>query len=143
MILSLLLTLFLIICSYTDIKKKEIYFKVLLPFFLTGVIAAAVSGREAVLAALLGAAAGIALLLLSFITRGAIGEGDGLVLVVTGVFLGISENLRLLTVALFLSALFSVGAMIIKGWKRDRELPFVPFLLAAFLIIRTGGQFCI
>jgi len=143
MILSLLLTLFLIICSYTDIKKKEIYFKVLLPFFLTGVIAAAVSGREAVLAALLGAAAGIALLLLSFITRGAIGEGDGLVLVVTGVFLGISENLRLLTFALFLSALFSVGAMIIKGWKRDRELPFVPFLLAAFLIIRTGSKFCI
>ncbi len=143
MILSLLLTLFLIICSYTDIKMKEIYFKVLLPFFLTGVIAAAVSGREAVLAALLGAAAGIALLLLSFITRGAIGEGDGLVLVVTGVFLGISENLRLLTFALFLSALFSVGAMIIKGWKRDRELPFVPFLLAAFLIIRTGGKFCI
>ena len=143
MILSLLLTVFLIICSYTDIKKKEIYFKVLLPFFLAGVIAAAVTGREAVLAAVLGAAAGIALLLLSFITKGAIGEGDGLVLVVTGVFLGISENMRLLTFALFLSALFSVGAMILKGWKRDRELPFVPFLLAAFLIIRTGGRFCI
>lgn len=143
MILSIFVAVFLLICSYTDIKNKEIHLKVLLPFFLTGVIIAAVSGRDAVIGALTGTIAGIALLLLSFITRGAIGEGDGLVLVVTGVFLGFFGNLRLLVSALFLSALFSVGAMIIKGWKKERELPFVPFLLAAFLIIRICDISCI
>jgi len=143
MILSILITAFLLICSYTDIRNNEIYLKVLLPFFLAGVIIAAASGPEAVITALTGTAAGIALLIISRITKGAIGEGDGLILVVTGIFLGFSENLRLLTFALFLSALFSVGAMILKGWKKDRELPFVPFLLAAFLIIKIGDRYYI
>ena len=74
-------------------------------------------------------------MLLSFITNGAVGEGDGLVLIVTGIYLGFVMNLRLIFFALFLSALISIGAVIIKGWKKDRELPFMPFLLTAFLII--------
>ena len=138
---TILVTFFLIICAVTDIRARVIHLWVLIPFAAAGLIFAAFSGKEALISGAVGALAGLFLFFLSFATGGAVGEGDGLVLMTTGVYLGFLMNLRLLCSALFLSAVVSVGAVVIKGWKKDRELPFMPFLLAAFIFIKTGDHF--
>lgn len=132
---------FLAISSITDIREKVIYLRVLIPFALIGILIAASSGREAVISGAAGVIIGLLMLLLSFATKGAVGEGDGLVLMTTGIYLGFLGNLRLLCSGLFLSALFSLGAIVIRGWKRDRELPFMPFLLAGFFVVIIGDRF--
>ncbi len=129
---------FLLICAYTDIRDRVIHVRVLLPFLAAGLIPAAFSGRDALISAFAGALCGAVLLILSFITKGAIGEGDGLVLAVTGVYLGFFHNIRLLFLALFLSAIVSVISIFLKGWKKDREIPFMPFLLVAFIFTEIG-----
>lgn len=132
---------FLAISSITDIREKVIYLRVLIPFALIGILIAASSGREAVISGAAGVIIGLLMLLLSFATKGAVGEGDGLVLMTTGIYLGFLGNLRLLCSGLFLSALFSLGAIVIRGWNRDRELPFMPFLLAGFFVVIIGDRF--
>ncbi len=135
-----LLTFFLIICAYTDIRARVIHVKVLLPFAAAGLLTAALAGKEAFISGLLGALAGLFILLISLVTKGAVGEGDGLALMVTGMYLGFLMNLRLLFFALFLSALVSAGAVVFRGLKKDSELPFMPFLLAAFIFINIGDH---
>ncbi|MCR4740700.1 MAG: prepilin peptidase [Lachnospiraceae bacterium] len=133
-------TVFLAICAYTDIKERVIHIHVLLPFLAAGIIYAAYSGGNTLLTAAAGAACGVFLLILSFFTKGAIGEGDGLALAVTGVYLGFSANISLILTGLFLSAAASVITVLFKGWKKDREIPFMPFLLTAFVLIKIGEK---
>lgn len=132
---SAILFLFLGICSYTDIRKKVICVKCLPPFFLTGLILAALSGKEGLISAVLGMAAGLFILLISFITNGAVGSGDALALMVTGVFLGVMKNTELLCLSLFISAVFSAAALISGRCGRKTELPFLPFILAAHFLM--------
>ncbi|MBR2186844.1 MAG: prepilin peptidase [Lachnospiraceae bacterium] len=125
---------FLTLCSYSDIKRREIYVKPALALILLGIVFAALQGRDSLLSAFLGALTGVALIIISKLTKGAVGAGDGLVLIVTAFYQGFAGNLSILLMALFLSAVVSATALMIRKCKRDYELPFVPFMLAAFLI---------
>ncbi len=131
----IILFLFLGICSYTDIRKRTVYISCLTLFFLPGLIFCVTSGKEGIVRGLLGMAAGTFLLLVSFATGGAFGEGDALVLMVTGVFLGAVKNTELLCLSLFLSSVTSAGALILKKWGRDTEIPFLPFIFAAHILM--------
>jgi len=129
---------FLGICSYTDIKEKVVYVKVMIPFLLTGLILCISPMGNGIHDALFGMAVGLLVLLLSVLTGGAIGEGDGLVLVITGFYLGFLGNIKLFSTALFLSALVSAAAVIIRKCGRTSELPFMPFLFLSFILIKAG-----
>lgn len=133
---NMILGAFLGICSYTDIRKKVVYVKVIVPFLLVGVLLCISPLGNGIHDALYGMAVGIAILILSFMTNGAVGEGDGLALMITGFYLGFLNNIKLLCMALFLSAIVSVAAVITGKWDRKTELPFMPFLLLSFLIIK-------
>lgn len=125
---------FLTLCSYSDIKRREIYIKPAVVLILSGIVFAALQGKESLISAFFGALTGVALMIISRLTKGAIGAGDGLVLIVTAFYQGFAGNVGMLLLALFLSAVVSATALIIRKVKRDYELPFVPFMLAAFII---------
>ena len=74
-------------------------------------------------------------MVLSWISHGSIGAGDGAVLVATGVFLGFWGNLRLLFLALILSALVAGYLLVIKRKGRKDRMPFIPFLFLADLLL--------
>ncbi len=133
---NMILGTFLGICSYTDIRKKVVYVKVIVPFLLIGILLCISPFGKGIHDALYGTAVGLAILILSFATNGAVGEGDGLVLMISGFYLGFLNNIRLLCMALFLSAIVSVIAVIIGKWGKKTELPFMPFLLLSFFIIK-------
>ena len=85
-----------------------------------------------------GIGVGLVLLLFAAVSRGSIGSGDGYLLCVTGIFLGFWDNLALLMSALLFSAGFAGILLLIKRCGRKEKIPFVPFVLAAYLVFLAG-----
>lgn len=71
---------------------------------------------------------GILFWVISKITKEAIGYGDSWVITLLGIYLGGKDLIRVLFTASFLAAIVSLILMWKQGWKREGNLPFVPFL---------------
>ena len=84
---------------------------------------------------LLGAAVGFAMLGIGFLTREKIGYGDGAIVAVSGIFLGFTENLEMLCIALILLELMALFLIVVRKKGRRYRIPFCPFLLAGYLVI--------
>ncbi len=82
-----------------------------------------------------GCALGFGVILLSKVTGGKIGLGDGILLCVTGLGLGFWTNTELFGLALFLAAVLSILLLILRLVDRKKNIPFVPFLLAGYVIL--------
>ena len=80
-----------------------------------------------------GGALGIIFIVLSMVSK-EIGTGDGVLLVILGLMVGIRRLISILFVALILCA--AVAAVLCLSGKATRKsrVPFVPFLLGGFLI---------
>jgi len=81
-----------------------------------------------------GLAYGITFLLISRITRGALGTGDALIIGTIGIYLGFLHTLAVLFYAFFLGGIFSLILFIMRKASRQTSLPFAPFLTAGFLV---------
>ncbi|MCI5873364.1 MAG: type IV prepilin peptidase [Clostridiales bacterium] len=84
---------------------------------------------------LLGATVGGMLILIAWISRGSVGVGDGIMLTVSGIFLGFWENIVLFMTALGMVSMTALCLIVIKRKERNYRLPFLPFLLAAYLFL--------
>jgi leader peptidase (prepilin peptidase)/N-methyltransferase len=133
--LLLILGVLLFICSLQDFLRKRVYLWIIgigavltfvcLPFMEKISIANCIGGLTV----------GLVILLISKMTGGKIGMGDGILLCVTGIGLGFWNNLELFGVALFLAAVLSIILMILRVVDRKTSIPFIPFLFAGYLII--------
>lgn len=132
---NILLALFLTICSVTDILKKQIYMKVMIPFFSLGLTLFFIESRLSVIEELTGILLGVLLLILARVSAEKIGYGDALMVMVSGTYLGIFLNIKLLMWALFISALFSLLLLILKKAGRHTRIPFAPFLLISYFLM--------
>lgn len=120
------------IMSIMDLKWKRINLYLLIPFLVCGVICNLFYQLLPLASLIGGVAIGIVLLVVSFVTKGKIGSGDGIVLMITGLYLGFYDNLLLLLSATFLSAVVGAFILFIKGMNKNYEIPFIPFLLLSF-----------
>ncbi len=132
---NILLALFLTICSVTDILKKQIYMKVIIPFFSLGLALFFIKSDLSVIEELTGILLGVLLLILARLSSERIGYGDALMVMVSGAYLGIFLNIKLLMWALFISALFSLLLLILKKAGRYTQIPFAPFLLISYFLM--------
>jgi leader peptidase (prepilin peptidase)/N-methyltransferase len=82
---------------------------------------------------LLGLLPGIFLLFLSKATRESIGMGDGVMMLVLGIYLGVRKVLDLFFLSLFLSSIWAGFLLLVKKKRRDWEFPFVPFLFLGYV----------
>ena len=116
-----------------DLRRQEVSLPSLGVFAAAGLAANLLLGYQTEGELFGGLGVGLFVLAASAATKGAKGLGDGLVLCVTGIFLGGTENLRLLTEGLLLCALvLGTGLLLGKAcWKQ--RFPFVPFLCLAQL----------
>ncbi len=127
---------FLGILSFEDIKRKKVG---LIPIALLAASNAAICicmGRELTEVAL-GILPGIFAILVSLCTKGKLGLGDGLVLVATGLVCDWEEVLGFWLIALVLSSLLGIVLMMLKKAGLKTALPFLPFLLVGFLLMKT------
>ena len=132
---KLSLTIFLIVCSITDIRKRIVYLKVLLPFAIIAICIQIFFRGRGIFDIAGGILVGLAMLGLNMLSHGDVGAGDALVLMVTGCFLGLYGNIRLLMGALFFASIFSIVMLLLKRCDRKTPLPFMPFLLASYLFL--------
>jgi len=77
---------------------------------------------------------GAGILALSLMLKGSIGKGDGYLLCISGLALGLKQNLSILFYALFLAGGTAAVLLGLGKVKRDTKLPFVPFLLGGFVL---------
>lgn len=124
------------ICSYEDIKNKHIRVGWLVFFAAAGIILWVIEGKWNIIEILLAILPGLFVLLLAFGTRGGIGEGDGVLLMTIGIFLGGAGVLQIFVYALFLAGGYASFLLLAKKKGREYEIAFVPFLLLAFLVTK-------
>lgn len=82
----------------------------------------------------LGLLPGIVLLVVSFVTKESIGQGDGMVLCILGVFCGAKQAVAILGMAFTLCALLAVILLACKRVTKKTELPFLPCLCAGYCL---------
>lgn len=127
------------ICSYEDIKSRKIGVVMVLLFAIFGVITRLLLGSPDIRGMFGGMILGGALFVLGRAFKGSLGSGDALMVMVSGIYLGFWNNLVLLWIASFLTGI--LGIVLILMGKRNKEIPFAPFLLVAYLVllILEGG----
>lgn len=130
----------LMICSYFDLKEKKIpVIAVLLGIIAITVIN--VIGQDISLpACLIGTVFGGLLLLISRLTKNALGMGDALLVLMIGAGMGIYQTALVLFYGLLVTAVVSTILLCMKRVKRNTEIPFVPFLLIGYVGVILSWQ---
>lgn len=128
----------LAICAAEDIRKKQIHLNLILAFGIVGVVFHMLWQMQTIENVLFGMGVGGALLLLSVLTRGKIGIGDGILLVVTGIYLGLEQNLELLVCSLFICAVYALFLLAMRKRSRKDTVAFVPFVLISYVCMLAG-----
>ena len=138
-IINAVLFLFLVICAVTDIRHKEIYLKVLIPFAIAGLILFIIYRPVSIFEEILGIMTGLVFIGLWAISDGKIGLGDALLMTVTGIFKGGRENAGLIMTAMLMSAVYSIYCLAAKKADRHTKFAFAPFILISFIIMTLCG----
>lgn len=132
-ILKGLVGLLLLLNAWQDWKTREIIPWSLWAFLMVGIVLNIFWDNYSWKSILGGVAVGAVVLVGSWVSRSAIGMGDGFLLCVTGFYLRAEENWSMFFCALLLCAIYSLGMLLGKKAGRKTQIPFVPFLLLAFL----------
>lgn len=127
------LLLMLIPNTILDFKYKKVWMALILPFFLEGIILLALK-MTTVEMFVSGLLMGILFIVISYLTKGSIGMGDGYIICVIGCLAGGYRTIVIVTAAMFISAIVAIVLMVIFKWGRKRTIPFVPFLLLATIL---------
>ena len=117
--------------AWTDLRRQEVSMPSLGAAAAAGILLNLLVNYQKSAELFAGIGTGLFLLAVSAVSKGAVGFGDGLLLCVTGIFLGGMGNLRLLMLGSILCAAV-LGAGLAFGrvrWKQ--RFPFVPFLFLA------------
>lgn len=129
----------LLITAYEDWKKREVNVWLLLVFGALGILRLLLpkpGSPAALISAFGGAAIGAVVMGVSRLTRGAIGMGDGMLLVVTGIYIGFWDNMSIFLAGSFFAALLSIMLLLMKKATKKTSCPFIPFLLLGFLCVK-------
>lgn len=77
---------------------------------------------------------GVVLLLIAFATKKA-GYGDGIAILFVGMVLGGGKSLWVFCISLFLISIYSAILLLLRIVRRNSEIPYLPFLSAAWLLL--------
>lgn len=132
MIRQLLLLLFLGVNAIYDILFRNIVLGTIPVFLIIGIVLC-IFGEEKNVMVFLAFLPGALLLLTGRFTKEAIGYGDGLVVLVLGIYLGIWETCEVVLGALGISGLYSTVLLAGKKKGLHQEFPWIPCLLIAYV----------
>lgn len=125
---------YIVICTVTDMKSRQISIVVSIIFGIIGTVILLSGKGAAFTSGVFGAVTGGAVILLSKLTNGAIGMGDGTAFTVIGIYIGAVKNIELFLVSSFLCAIVSVVMLLTGKYKNSYSLPFMPFVACATVI---------
>lgn len=134
---ELVLFLFLAVCAVFDGICKKIPLSVVWLGILTAVLLRfeGAMGEISWQAAGVSLTPGILFWLLSFISGEKVGYGDGWVLLMIGLFLGVGRCFLILLTGLAAESFLVLILLAFRKVHRDKEMPFVPFLLLGMGVV--------
>ena len=129
--IEILLFIFLGICAVYDGVEREIPLVVVWLGIITAVVLhiQGLGGNGTWQAAALSVIPGAVFWILSFITGEKVGYGDGWLLIMIGLFMGLWQCFAILMIGLISSSFVVLILLAVRRVSRDYQLPFAPFLL--------------
>lgn len=123
---------FLGVNSWFDVKRKEISLAAVAVFGLIGLSVSLYNGGLSWnLLVPAGVSAGV--MGLSLVTHGAVGMGDGLVLMALATMISSGEFMAVLFMGLLGCGVCSLVMLLVFRKGRGCEIPFVPFILLSYV----------
>lgn len=134
---EIVLFLFLAVCAVSDGLERQVPLVVVWLGMLTAVCLriGGAMGETGIIAGVLSLLPGAGLFLLSFLTGEKVGYGDGWALLMIGLFLGAYRCFLILFVGLMIESAVAIVLLVFGKIKRDREIPFLPFLLLGMGVV--------
>lgn len=123
---------FLGVNSWIDIRKRQISLLITAVFTVCGIIWTVYS-KGAALDFLLCAGTGLVFVGMSILTEGAVGMGDGWLIMALGTVMRPAEFFAMIFAAFLCCAVWAWIMLMIFRKKGRTEIPFVPFLLLGYL----------
>ena len=135
--IEILLFTLLGICAVYDGLERTI------PLWVVwlGIIAALIlqiqglGGNETWRSAVLSVIPGVMFWVLSFVTGEKVGYGDGWMLIMIGLYMGLWKCFLILMAGLISSSLVVLILLMFRKVARDHQLPFAPFLLLGMGVV--------
>lgn len=132
---TIVITIFLILSTLIDLRKKEVNISLCISVALVGLIYEIFISKTDILSIILGILPGIFLMLTSIVTNEEIGKGDAAVLSTIGIFLGLKKTILVLIYALFSTIIIGGILLLIRKKNKKYKIPFVPFILFSYIAL--------
>ncbi len=130
----------LITVAFTDIFDGVVPDLVVVPGAVAGLIFSLFRGKTVFLSSLFGMLFLLGFfLLVIFLTRGGMGEGDATLGAMIGTFLGFKFSVVMLVIAFIIGAIAGISLIVFSHKKGEDQMPFGPYLaLAAYITVIYG-----
>ena len=138
---EVVLCILLALLSLEDVRKKKIHLWPIPVFLLWQLGFLVFTERNLWMDCLCGLAIGLVFCMVSMLSEGVIGIGDGLVICLLGFYIGARKVLIVLTVAFFLSGLAAMVYIALKKGKTAR-LPLIPYIYVGYVLSVSNGFGC-
>jgi leader peptidase (prepilin peptidase)/N-methyltransferase len=130
----------LTVLSAEDIIRKEISLVPVGIMAAVGALCSVLAGEWTEIYVLLQFLPGLFVLIFAKMSREYIGYGDGWVLLSLGCFLSVDSLVALCMVSLTCAGIVALFMLIVMHRGRRTQIPFVPFLLIGYVVIRITTE---
>ena len=124
----------LIILSWQDIRKKKINLGICIISISFIILGNLLYHLESLFFMISGLLVGGFVMIVSYITKEAIGIGDGVAFVITGLAAGGIMNFEILIISLFLASFSGMYQLIFKKCNRKKTMAFLPFITISYIL---------
>lgn len=121
--------------SIEDIRQKKITVMITLFSGIIGILLHIWFQNRSIYEMLSGVLAGVCILLFGRLTNGGIGAGDGILFMLTGLYLGLPENITLMLLSFTLAGVYGLCQVVIKNKSQNEKIPFAPFLFLGYFLM--------
>ncbi len=133
--------------TVSDIRKKKVSVIRILMFLAAGIVLNIMGYGQSVGSMLGGVAVGAAMFVYSLLTHESIGYGDCLIFACAGLYIGFSQNIRLLFFSLAVAGISGGIYALVKKKKLKTKIPFVPYILGTYIAMTglelIGGTYAV
>lgn len=125
--------------SLEDIRQKKITVGWTLFSGIAGILLHLLFQNRSIFEMIAGMVPGVFVFAAGRVTNAKIGTGDGALFMLTGLYLGLIENLRLMFVSFLLAGIWGLYLLTVKKCEKTKRIPFVPFLFLGYCLMMAKG----